>query len=180
MIIVQERRKKNISEYIIYMFQVEDVLRALELNEKKIEEYVNHTFKAYPKELDAIKNWYLGLNDLMKEEQLRKKGHLSILKNNIKELEDFHNKLINNPDYSAYLEQYNAAKPFINEFGQRSNASNESDIMICMQAIYSKFLLKLKSVEISQETEMAFVSISNFLALLSVYFTDYETGKIEI
>jgi carboxypeptidase C (cathepsin A) len=180
MLIAQEKRQTNIAEYIIYMFQVEDILRALELDEVKINQYINQTFKSYPKEIESILNWYIGLNDLMIEEKIKEKGHLSILVNNIRELEDFHLKLLRNPEYNTYNEQYKIAQQFIKEFSQRSNSINDSEIMICMNAIYSKLLLKLKNVEISNETEQAFSAISSLLSLLSVYFKDYESGKIEL
>jgi len=180
MIIAQERRQNNIAEYIIYMFQVEDVLRALDLDELKIEQYVNQNFKSHKNDLDTIKNWYLGLNDLMKTENLIEKGHLSIIKNNLEELQDFHQKLLNSPDYNTYNEQYSVAFPYLKEFSYRSNSKTENEITICFHAIYSKLLLKLKHVEISNDTEVAFRAISKLLALLSVYFKDYETGKIEL
>lgn len=180
MIIAQERRKKNIAEYIIYMFQIEDVLRALECNENNIEKYVRQTFAKHQEKLEEILNWYLGLNDLMKSENLERKGHLSIVMNNVKELEDFHNKLLQHADYTSYNEKYNQAIPFIQEFKQRAQAQEESEIIVALHAMYSKFLLKLKNVEITSDTETAFTGISNFLALLAVYFKDYETGKIEL
>lgn len=180
MIIAQERRKRNIAEYLIYMFQVEDVIRALEFDENNIQNYVKQTFTRHQEKLDAINNWYLGLNDLMLNEKIKEKGHLSIVLNNIKELEDFHIKLMNNSDYQEYQQNFKSTVIYIKEFRERSNALLDNDIMICLHAVYSKFLLKLKNVDISEDTEVAFEAISKLLAQLSHYFMKYESGKIEL
>ena len=39
MIIAQEKRKTNIAEYIIYMFQIEDMLRAMQFNNDQIKQF---------------------------------------------------------------------------------------------------------------------------------------------
>jgi len=45
MIIAQEKKKTNLAEYILYMWQVEDIIRAYQFDITKIEENIIKQFQ---------------------------------------------------------------------------------------------------------------------------------------
>ncbi|MFV0398195.1 MAG: DUF4924 family protein, partial [Bacteroidales bacterium] len=76
MIIAKEKRQSNIAEYILYMWQVEDMLRACKLEEGTIELVIGSRFaEQSEEEMKAILSWYKDLSLMMKEEQKVEKGH---------------------------------------------------------------------------------------------------------
>ena len=79
-----------------------------------------------------------------------------------------------------YTELYKSALPYINDFREKSEKSNENDIHLCLNAIYAKLILKLKGTEITEETENAFEHFRNVLAHLSVRYKDMKAGTLTI
>lgn len=180
MIIAQEKRKTNIAEYIIYMFQIEDMLRAMQFNNDQIKQFVTRNFAQYQNKIGEIENWYVSLSELMIDERIEKTGHLSFIQSHISELEDFHKKLLAIQEEEKYRELFKSAEPFIKEFSQKADTLFESVIEICLHALYTKLLLKLKGTKITGETENAFNTFSNLLAYFSNKYHGFETGKIEM
>lgn len=179
MLIAKQKAKNNIGEYLIYMFQIEDLIRAynfdLDLIEKKIvnQYHTNETTKT------EIKNWYIGLTELMIEENLKDKGHLSFIENKINELFDFHLYLINKSDEKDYISLAMKNQAIINELkGKQKESIN--DIKAILNLIYGVYLLRLKKETVSNETMESVKNLSGLLALLSVKYRDYETGKLKI
>lgn len=72
--IAQQLKEKNIAEYLIYMWQVEDLLRA---NGCDIDRIRQNIILRYPEEeRPALEEWYGNLADMMRAEGVTEKGHL--------------------------------------------------------------------------------------------------------
>ena len=69
MIIAQKKRKENIAEYLLYMWQIEDLIRATGVSAEGID---RHLLPRYDGVDDAkhaeIRTWYLELVDMMRNE----------------------------------------------------------------------------------------------------------------
>ena len=85
MLIALQKKKENIAEYLIYMWQVEDLLRACNLNEEQVEEKLVARFRQIPDlgedTLSQIRTWYSDLTLMMLSEGKRNGGHLQINEN---------------------------------------------------------------------------------------------------
>ena len=179
MFIAKEKRKNNIGEYLLYMYQIEDLIRACKLDHKIIEDQLISRYNVESDSLQEIKNWYLGLAELMHEEQLHKKGHLSFITNKINELQDFHKYLLQSKDNMDYVSIYQKCLPLLNEIiAKQPNATNE--IQSVVDVIYGYFLLKLKNETISTETTESIMLLTKLLAKLSEKFKGYEEGSLKI
>ena len=93
MYISQKLQKENIAEYLLYMWQVEDLIRANGLDIDKLQESYLNRFKLEGKEADAQREWYENLIEMMRSEGVQEKGHLQINKSVITMLNDLHNEL---------------------------------------------------------------------------------------
>ena len=80
MLVAKDKIKSNIGEYLLYMFQIEDLLRACNFNKSIIEANLVAQYKTDETTTNEIRDWYFGLADLMAEEKLESKGHLSFNK----------------------------------------------------------------------------------------------------
>ena len=90
MLIAQEKRKENIIEYLLYMYQVEDTIRACGFNISVIEQRIINQFKVSDRIKTEIKNWYADLIVMMHQEKIKDNGHLKMLETLIDDLNKLH------------------------------------------------------------------------------------------
>ena len=105
--IAQQLKEKNIAEYLIYMWQVEDLLRA---NGCDIDRIRQNIILRYPEEeRPALEEWYGNLADMMRAEGVTEKGHLQINRNVILNLTELHGELLASTKYPFYNAASSAA-----------------------------------------------------------------------
>ena len=180
MIIAQEKRKKNIAEFILYMWQVEDLIRASGFDLERVNETVISRFDLPEEMLAEIRTWYSNLITLMAEERIVSRGHMSFLNQLIRELNDLHLRLLQSPSEEKYQQLYRDARPNIKSLTGKSPDTFSSEIEACLTGLYGTLLLRLKQAEISTETQAAVASFSNLLAALSTRFREIEEGSKEL
>lgn len=180
MLIAKEKRKTNIAEYVIYMWHVEDLLRAFSFDLDKIKTHIVDGFRANEKDSKEILEWYESLIHMMYEQGITENGHLSLTLNTINELEELHQKLLKAAMQSDYMRLYFFAKPNIMLFKSKSPDSGISDVRTCFNALYSMLLMKLSGKDMNPETAESMETFSNMLALLSTRFREVEEGKLDL
>ena len=72
MLIAKQKRQENIAEYVLYMWQLEDMLRACNFDV----DVLMRGFNLSPLEMPKVRQWYQDMADAMKAEGIQKKGHL--------------------------------------------------------------------------------------------------------
>ncbi len=180
MIIAQEKRKSNIAEFILYMWQVEDLIRAAKFDLGRVDEIVISKFELPRETLDQIRTWYSNLITLMAEEKIVSRGHMSFLNNLVRELNDLHLRLLRSAEETKYQDLYRAARPNIKSFLEKSTETFSSEIEACLTGLYGYLMLRLQQTEVSGETSDAMTSFSNLLAGLSTRFHEIENGSKEL
>ena len=179
MYISQKLQKENIAEYLLYMWQVEDLIRANGLDIDKLQESYLNRFKLEGKEADAQREWYENLIEMMRSEGVQEKGHLQINKSVITMLNDLHNELLKSPKHPYYSAAYYKALPYIVELRNRSNTRDECEIENCFDAMYGLMMLRLQGRPVSEDTKKAMEDISRFLAMLAEYYKKDKKGEVE-
>ncbi|WP_282036697.1 DUF4924 family protein [Saccharicrinis aurantiacus] len=179
MIVAREKKETNIVEYILYMWQVEDLIRAYELNIEAIKENIIPQYNISGDELNETIEWYDNLIEMLKVEQKIEKGHIQAIINTVNDLNRLHLELLKDTKEIAYRHIYNATLPFITEFDEKTGKKLSNEIECCLTAIYSQFLLKLQGKEVSKGTAEAVKSFSNFLAFLSGKYHDEQKAEKE-
>ena len=115
MYLAEQLKKKSVAEYLLYMWQVEDTLRAFDLDvEKMAREYIPQ-FGLDAEKSEALRGWYESLIEMMREEGVTEKGHLQVNKNIIILLNDLHVQLLKSSKHPFYSAAYYKALPFIVE-----------------------------------------------------------------
>lgn len=180
MFISQKLQKENIAEYLLYMWQVEDLIRANGLDIDKLQESYLNRFKLEGKEADAQREWYENLIEMMRSEGVLEKGHLQINKSVITMLNDLHNELLKSPKHPYYSAAYYKALPYIVELRNRSNTRDECEIENCFDAMYGLMMLRLQGKPVSEDTKKAMEDISRFLAMLAEYYKKDKKGEVEL
>lgn len=178
MIIASRKRKENIAEYLLYMWQIEDIIRANDLDLDKIKANVIDRFPADRETLDRMAGWYESLIDMIRREEVEKKGHLQINRNIIGQLADLNNRVLQDPHFADYSREFYKTLPYIVELRAKSGNDKAGEIETCFNALYGTLLLRLQHKEISPETSEAVTQIGRFIALLAQYFHLDEEDKL--
>ncbi len=179
MFISQELRKKSIAEYLLYMWQVEDIIRAYGCNLGRIRrEYVDK-FDYDDEQKEEMTDWYGNLVRMMNQEGCREEGHLQINKIVMQQLVELNAQLLQSTKYPFYNSEYYKVLPFIVELRKRGAGSDENEIETCFNALYGVMMLRLQKKKISPDTEHAIKEISTFIGMLSDYYLKDKKEPLE-
>jgi len=66
MYIASKKRKENIAEYLLYMWQIEDLIRANGLDLDKIKSNVIDKYQLSEPQIKEMTEWYESLIDMMR------------------------------------------------------------------------------------------------------------------
>ncbi|MBK5721895.1 DUF4924 family protein [Dysgonomonas sp. Marseille-P4677] len=176
MLIAKKLKEENISEYLLYMWQVEDMIRANALDIDKIDAQIISQFDQPEEIKKEIREWYENLIDMMRREEVMEKGHLLINKNIISELTDLHLRLLKSTEETDYSTAYYKTLPFIVELRSKSTDKNIPELETCFAALYGYLLMRLQKREVSGETQAAISQISSFLRILSQKYRNERKG----
>jgi hypothetical protein len=180
MYISQQLRNKNIAEYLLYMWQVEDLLRANDLSLERIKESVVEPYGLPTEAAAELLGWYADLIDMMGQEGVKESGHLQINRNVIINLADLHQRLLKSQKVPFYSAAYYKALPFIVEFRAKSDGRDKGELENCFDALYIVWMMKLQKREINEGTLNAAAEISRFVSMLSLYFKEDEEGRLDL
>lgn len=180
MITAQQKKKENYAEYIIYMWQVENLIRANECDINKIKESIIPQYKNLDKSIQLkIVDWWDNLAAMMKLEKKEQSGHLQMLINSVNELNTLHHRLLSDTHHLSYQMKFQSVAPFIKELETKMQPKPNNDIDLMLTAIYGAFILKIKGETISGGTQQALKVFGEFLAHLSHLYNEDLKGKVE-
>jgi len=178
MIIAEKLRKENIAEYLLYMWQVEDIIRAYGCSLTQIKENYIRRFELPDVEtFEDMVDWYGNLIRMINQEGKREKGHLAINEILVKDLNDLCSQLLASPKFPFFNAEYYKVLPFIVELRNRGD-KDISEIETCLNALYGVMMLRLQNKEVSQQTQNAVKEITTFLGMLSDYYIKDKTEGI--
>ncbi len=179
MLVANKKRKENIAEYILYLYQVENLIRAFHLDIKLIEIRLISSYQTDEKTKAEIVAWYKNLVVMMEKEGIQENGHLQFLINLITDMNELHMKLMETEADPVYPQIFRSVTGLVNELKQKNSAAN-NDIQLSLDAIYGYLLLKMQNIQITSETEDAVKRLSSWMSALSKLYKDYESGDLEL
>ena len=170
MIIAEQKRKDNIAEYLIYMYQVEDMIRASGFDPIRIDQTIISQFDTDYNTKREMLEWYKDLISRMKEEGKESSGHMDFLNGIAGKMNELNVELLHRPMNNEFKNAYDRAKVNIDALRMRAGHTGEHDVQLAMNGLYGLLILKLQKKEITEETQKAFREISEWIALLSAEF----------
>lgn len=180
MIIAKILKQKNRAEYLLYLWQVEDIIRAYGCDIDQLRDNYLSRFKIENADtLKETRQWYADLCDMMHSEGVMEKGHLQICKNILQELEELHAALTKSGKFPYYREMYYKVLPYIVELRGKNGRQEESELQTCFDALYGVMMLRLQKKQVSEPTEKAAADISQLLGQLSDYYFKDKEQPIE-
>lgn len=179
MLVAQQKRKENIAEYLLYMWQVEDLLRACDLDDEKIEQLLVARFASLTEDVTPIRQWYLELRDMMLTEGKRQIGHLQINENVLGNLSELHQRLLKEGNDAIYTSCFYSTLPYIVELRGREGEQKVGELETCFTALYGLMILRMQQREVSEQTRAAMQQISKFIALLADKYNAWKSGELK-
>ena len=180
MYISQQLKQKNIAEYLLYMWQIEDLIRANGFDMERIRKTVIDPYPLSDEQKTEMARWYEDLIQMMHDEGVMEKGHLQINRNIIIWLTDLHLRLLRSPKFPYYSAAYYTALPFIVELRAKGADREEPELETCFEAMYGILLLKLQKKEVSEATRKAIKTIGDLLARLAGSYIKEKEGVLDL
>ena len=144
-------KKENIAEYILYLWQMEDYLRA------------------FPQNADATPELH-ELNEMMHREGILEGGHLALATNALSEVEELHAQLLD--EDAMYRAAMIRLRPALNLLKAKTDRPTMSDIEACFVLLYQIMLLRLQKREITPATADVQQRATQVLTFLSRAYRD--------
>jgi len=180
MFVSQELRKKNIAEYLLYMWQVEDIIRAYGCSLSRIrKEYIDR-FDYDDEQKEEMTDWYGDLVRMMNQEGCRESGHLQVNKVVMMQLVELNAQLLASTKFPFYNSEYYRVLPYIVELRNKGKKKEENEVETCFDALYGVMMLRLQKKDISPDTTHAIKEITTFIGMLNDYYFKDKAGELEL
>lgn len=170
MFTASQKRKENIAEYLLYMWQIEDLIRANNLDIDAIGRTLIEPTHFDDKQKQELIRWYESLIEMMRREDVTQKGHLQINRNILIDISDMHRRLLADPKKSDYQAQFYKTLPYIVELRSKAGEARTDEIETCFNALYGLLMMRLRRQEISPDTLKAMSEISRLIAMLAAEY----------
>ena len=184
MYIARAKRKENIAEYILYLWQLEDLLRALQMSPEAI-----YSQLVEPQQTDTAGKqeaflWYMELVNLLREEGKEQHGHLDHTLHLIADLQNLHLQLMKLPVGERYRMLFTRLAPELPRLRQALGKPEVSDIELCFRALYAVMLYRIKGKDAPSNEQTAIRDvlelISPVIAELAKLYGQSERGEIDL
>ncbi|WP_144607208.1 DUF4924 family protein [Algoriphagus algorifonticola] len=174
--IAENKKSQNIAEYIIYLYQQEDLIRSFQGNLEEIRQYVVSHFPVEEKEKNIIFNWYQDFRNQMEKEGIIEKGHLEEGKKLVAELSQLHWQLLKSDQ--TYFQTYQKAKPYILQAVMEADGKDlGNEIQICLNGVYGLLLCRLLGKKVSDEQLKSAEAFGEVLSLLNLVYQQEKVSR---
>ena len=180
MFVSQELRKKNIAEYLLYMWQVEDIIRAYGCSLSRIRKEYIERFDYDDEQKEEMTDWYGDLVRMMNQEGCRESGHLQVNKVVMMQLVELNVQLLASTKFPFYNSEYYRVLPYIVELRNKGKKKEENEVETCFDALYGVMMLRLQKKDISPDTTHAIKEITTFIGMLNDYYFKDKAGELEL
>ena len=181
MYIAQQKRRENIAEYILYLWQLEDLLRALKFSPEAIYTSLVERSEYDEQTKQQIFMWYMSLAGLLQEEGKGERGHLSHTLYLLGDMENLHLQLLELPVGATYRALWAPLKEELPRLRIVIARDGISDVELCFRALYATMLYRIKGDQSKDGAIEDVVSlISPVIALLAQIYHQVERGEIDL
>ena len=181
MYIAQKKRKENIAEYILYLWQLEDLLRALQFSPEAIYSQLVAKSALDDASRQQVFFWYMDIVNLLRKEGKEESGHLEHTLHLIADLNDLHERLLVLPAGEKYRKVFAALAPEMPALRVKLGKTDVSDIELCFRALYAVVLYRIKGDKSHEEGIRNVIDlISPVIAELASVYRQVERGEIDL
>ena len=178
--IAQSKRKENIAEYILYLWQLEDLLRALQFSPEAIYSQLIAPRDIPEEQRHLYLLWYMDIVNLLHEEGKEKQGHLDHTLHLIADLHDLHLRLMQLPAGERYRAVRARLEPYLPSLKLVLADGDMNDTELCFRALYAAMLYRIKGQGERSAVSDTVEFISPVIAELASMYGRVERGEIDL
>lgn len=179
--IAQTKRRENIAEYILYLWQLEDLLRALQFSpEATFSTLIAPRQDLSEEQKPAFLIWYMDLANLLRQEGKEEKGHLEHTLHLIADLHNLHLQLMKLPIGEHYRQTVAHLEPELPRLRAVIGNPGMSDTELCFRALYAAMLYRIKGEGEKTAVTDTLEFISPVIAELAGLYGKVERGEIDL
>ena len=157
-----KNKRENIAEYILWIWQLEDYLRA----------FPN---AATDNENPSPDMRFLAeLSEMMHREGVTEKGHVQLARNAMAELEELHRRLLD--EDASYHAAMIRLTPALNILKSKTDTPLMSDLEAGLTLLYQVLLLRLQHKDITPATAETQTQVTRLLQFLSKIYRSEKVG----
>lgn len=167
----EKLKQQNVIEYIVYMLQLEKVIRVFDCNLQKISDQFLTQYRVSDEQFQEIRNWYKILI-LQLQSSNSGKSHFPFIHKLLEELEQIHQQVLVGEDtkHILYQKKYAEVYPIIEELRNSLRLVGDSDISVAIQALHVYVIMKTEQLELSDDTRKSMQSIVEMLEQIAFFF----------
>ena len=179
--IAQAKRKENIAEYILYLWQLEDLLRALQFSPEAIYSQMVAPREVADEQKHIYLLWYMDIVNLLRKEGKEQSGHLEHTLHLIGDVHNLHLQLMQNPVGEHYRKTFARLAPQLPQLRAMISRDDVSDTELAFRALYAAMLYRIKGDKkraeaISDTIEL----VSPVVAELAAMYGKVERGEVDL
>ena len=179
--IAQSKRKENIAEYILYLWQIEDLLRALQFSPEAIYSQLVAPRQIEEEQKHVYLLWYMDIVNLLRKEGKEEGGHLEHTLHLIGDMHNLHLQLMQNPvgeHYRTTFARLATQLPMLRTLVKKEDVC---DTEICFRALYAAMLYRIKGDKKRAEAINDTIElVSPVVAELAAMYGKVERGEIDL
>ena len=179
--IAQAKRKENIAEYILYLWQIEDLLRALQFSPEAIYSQLVARREVAEEQKQIFLLWYMDIVNLLRKEGKEETGHLEHTLHLIADMHNLHLQLMHHPIGEHYRKTFAALMPQLPRLRQMVQKEEISDTEIAFRALYATMLYRIKGGDKGGEAIKDTIElISPVVGELAAMYGKVERGEVDL
>lgn len=180
MLIAQQKRKQNIAEYILYLWQLEDLLRALQFSPEAIYSQLVAPTDADEEQKQTIFLWYMDIVGLLRKEGKEESGHLDHTLHLIADMHNLNLQLLALPVGERYRALVAQLAPELPRLRAIIGKEELSDTELCFRALYAAMLYRIRGNGGEHAIEDTIAVISPVIAELASMYGKVERGEVDL
>ena len=179
--IAQTKRKENIAEYILYLWQIEDLLRALQFSPEAIYSQLVAPRDVEEEQKHIYLLWYMDIVNLLRKEGKDESGHLEHTLHLIADMHNLHLQLMHHPIGEHYRKTFARLAPQLPSLRAMVQKEEISDTELAFRALYATMLYRIKGDKKREEAIRDTMElVSPVVAELADMYRKVERGEVDL
>ena len=179
--IAQSKRKENIAEYILYLWQLEDLLRALQFSPEAIYSQLVAPRQVEEEQKHLFLLWYMDIVNLLRKEGKEQSGHLEHTLHLIADMHNLHLQLMHHPIGEHYRKTFARLAPQLPSLRAMVQKEEISDTELAFRALYATMLYRIKGDKKREEAIRDTMElVSPVVAELADMYRKVERGEVDL
>ncbi len=162
MTLSEKKKKEHIVEYILFLWQIEDLIRASSFTPEILERWAEETAEREGTNPEEEEDWIVSIAKEMRSQGKEESGHVSTVNEPVIELAHLHEMLLGPLEDLRYKDAFEASNTMLQDLAAKQKEDVNHPVEQLLIGLYGWMLLRMRKQAISPESESGFVALRNW------------------